>query len=305
MNVRRTLKTFGATLYKNRARIATVTGMVCVAGGTALVISKAKKATEVANEVEIQVKEIRKKDAEDSWVDKKERSDARLQMVKTAVKGYTKTYWLGILIELVGLGLITWSDVQQCKDISAMSALASGYAATIAAIKERVIEDQGEAKWEEYLLGPQVTKVEVLEDGTVVQSTKPIENPNRHCNLPPHCYLFDEFNPNWEPDARCNMDFLETKLIFLNRLLKKDGFLFENDIRKAIGAPIVKSGYTSGILAEYIDPETGDKIENRLTFGLEAKTERAQAFRDGVEPSIILMFNLEDNIIDKLNLSLS
>lgn len=302
MNVKGSLRTLGAIAYKNRAWIATGVGMVCVVGGTVSIISKAREAVEVSEDLEIQNTIIRRKDAKDEWESKQERSAARKVMVKTAVKGYTRAYWLGILLQLIGLGLITWSDIEQCKDLSAMSALASGYAATLATIKERVIADQGEEKWQEYLLGPQCTTVDVLSDGSVVQTTEPVDNPNRQANLPPHCYIFDEANPNWEKDPLMNRDFLEDHERWLDQKLDAVEFLFTNDILRDLNMPIVKSGWTSGIMKWRIDPETGDRVRNHVKLGLDAKNPRAQAFRDGVEPSIVLQLNVEDNILDKLKL---
>ena len=298
MNIKASLKALGATIYKNRAKIETVAGMSLVVIGTGVVISKAKKATEVAYDLEDMNDRIHQKDADDEWESKKERSKEVRSMVKYAAVEYTKTYGIGLTCVAGGLVLIGISDVTMSKELTAAWGLVSSYAATLANVKDRVTSDQGEEKWQEYLLGPEMTEVEVLPDGTVVQKTVPLDNPNRSAGLPPHCILFDDAsgNPNYEPDAHANRDFLENHLRWLNERLWAEGFLVENDIRKDIGAELVKCGYTSGILA--VDEE-GNR--NYLSFGLDAKNPAAQRFRDGVEPSFLIQLNVEDNILDKLN----
>lgn len=301
MKIKATLKTLGALAYKNRAVIETIAGMSLVVIGTGVVVSKAKQAADISYEIEAKCDDIRKKDAVNDWVDKKERSKERKDVLKYATVNYTKTYWLGFTFIAGGLTLIGLSDVTMSKELSAAWGLASTYAATLTSVKDRVIADQGEEKWQEYLLGPQFTTVDVMPDGTIIQTTEPIDNPNRSCNLPPHCFFFDEANcPNtWEKDPLMNRDFLENHQRWLNERLWAEGFLFENDIRRDLGAPIVKSGWTSGIFAE-------DKDGNRnwLTLGLEAKNPAAQRFRDGVEPSVLIQMNVEDNILEQLRINL-
>lgn len=299
MNVKRVFKSLWASAYANRATIETVGGLVAIAVGTGIIISKAKEAADVSYELESMFDDIHKKDATNGWADKKERSKAVRGALIYGAKGYSKAYWLGITFELVGGTLIGISDITQAKELSATSTLLAATSATLSAVKERVIADQGEEKWQEYLLGPQFTTVDVMPDGTVIQTTNPLDNPNEEVGLPPHCFFFDEANINWEKDPRANRDFLEAHLRWLNDKLWAEGFLFENDIRRDLGAPIVKSGWTSGIFAE--DAE-GNR--NYISFGLDAKNPRAQAFRDGIEPTILIQLNVEDNIIEQLKLPL-
>lgn len=299
MNIKGALKAFGAKAYQNRGWIMTIAGMSAVVGGTAVIISKAKDAVQVTEQLEIKNNYIHEMDEKYGWSSKKERSHEVRSMLKYGVSGYTKTYWLGIGLECFGLALITISDIEMSKEYAAVSALAASYAATLSNVKERVIADQGEEKWQEYLLGPQFTTVDVMPDGTVIQTTEPIEDHNGEIGLPPHCFFFDEANYNWEKDPIANKDFLEDHLRWLNQRLQAEGFLFENDIRRDLGIPLVKCGWTSGIFAEDKDGNI-----NYLKFGLDAKNPAAQRFRDGIEPSILIQLNVEDNIIDQIKMPL-
>ena len=301
MNLKATLKNFGAVCYKNRAKIETIAGMTLIAVGTGVIISKAKQAADVSYEIESMYDDIHKRDAVNDWESKKERSKEVRGVLKYATVNYTKTYWLGITLEVGGLVLIAISDITQAKELSATSALLATTSAAFSNYRQRVIADQGEEKDQEYLLGPQFTTVDVMPDGTIIQTTNPLENPNAEAGLPPHCFFFDEYNclDTWEKDPQLNRKFLEDHQRWLNQRLWTEGFLFENDIRRDLGAPIVKSGWTSGIFAE-------DKDGNRnyITLGLDAKNPAAQRFRDGIEPSILIQMNVEDNILDQLKIQL-
>jgi len=287
MKLKATLKTIGAVLYKNRSNIEFVAGMVCEAAGTAWIISKAKRATEISQECECMFE-----DAAAGEISK-------VVAVKYAVVEYGKCYGPGIALELLGMGLGTVSHLTDRSEVASAVALATSTASAFNAYRQRVIEDQGEEKDQEYLFGPQVISVTVDNDGNVIQKTEVVEDSNKKVNLPPHCVMFDEANPNWEKDPVANRDFLENHQRWLNQRLQAEGFLWENDIRRDLGAELVKAGWTSGIFSE-----TPDGSTNYISLGLEAKNPAAQRFRDGVEPSIILQLNVEDNITDKIDMKL-
>ena len=286
-------------LYHNRATLETVVGGSLVVLGTIKIMSKAREACEIADEIEYKQMQIRRKDANEDWTCKKDRSREQKGVLKYAAVSYTKCYGFGVGMVLGGLALEGLGFCTEANELKIMTATAASYAATLGTVKERVIADQGEAKWQEYLLGPQCETVEVKEDGTIVQKIEPVDNPNRNVNLPPHCYFFDEACPAWEKDPKMNRDFLEDHQRWLSERLWAEGFLWTNDILRDLKLPLVKSGWTSGIMA--VD-EHGNR--NYVDLGLGAMNPSAQAFRDGIEPSIILQLNVEDNITDKVSLKL-
>ena len=297
MSFKAALKRLGAVIYKNRSNIEFVGGLLLEAGGTALIISKAKKAAEIHDTCSWRLEEFRVQDAADNWESPEERKTEKRDILKYAAVEYTKCYALGVGMMATGMALTVVSKLTDNNTISEAYALAASTAAAFSQYRARVVEDQGEEKDQLYLFGPQTTTVEVKEDGTVVQKTEPVKDQWGNINLPPHCFFFDACNcpGTWEKDPALNRDFLENHLRWLNQRLQAEGFLFENDIRRDLGAPIVKCGWTSGIFAEDEEGNT-----NYLKLGLDAKNPAAQNFRDGIEPCIIIQMNVEDNILDKL-----
>ena len=301
MKVKATLKRFGAVCYKNRSNIEFAVGMIMEIAGVAVIISKASKAAEVTEEVSRRLEDVRLGDEENAWESEEERKTEKRDIFKYAVKGYTKSYALGVGLVISGMALNTVAKITDNNTISEAYALAASTAAIFSQYRERVIADLGEEKDQEYLLGPQITTVDVMPDGTIIQTTEPVPDKWGNAGLPPHCIMFDESNDNWNKDPLLNKDFLTDHEAWLNRRLQYEGFLFENDIRRDIGAELVKTGWTSGIFAEKIDPKTKEKVYNKLSFGLGAMNPAAQRFRDGVEPSVILQLNVEDNILEQMD----
>ena len=282
MKLKAKMKRIGAIIYKNRSNIEFAAAILLEIGGTAVIMSKADRAAEISDQIQYMLDCINTNDKNNNWDSPAERRSEVANVAKFAVTEYTKCYGVGVGMLIAGIIFNCLSKATDRNEIANLSMAFAGLSATFAQYRQRVIEDQGEEKDQEYLLGPQLTTVDVLSDGTVVQTTEPVKDEWGRINLPPHCIMFDETNPNNEKDAIINRDFLENHLRWLDERLEAEEFLWENDI----------------------DPETGDKVRNHLSFGLEAKNPAAQRFRDGIEPNIILQLNMEDNIMNNLSIEI-
>ncbi len=127
MGVKAFLKTAVALGYKHRATIETAVGIGLIAFGTGKIISKAREACELADELSVMNNKIHVKDENNDWVDKKERNSAVMHMVGHAVKGYGKTYGLAIGAQVAGTGLVILSDVTQANQIATVSTLLTAH----------------------------------------------------------------------------------------------------------------------------------------------------------------------------------
>lgn len=304
MSLKGKLKVLKGVLYKNRSNIEFVGGLLLEIGGVVFIVSKAKRAAEISMKISWMIKEIEINDKEENGWQPGERNKYIRDLIAYCLREYTKCYGIGFAMEIAGWILSGISHATDRNDLANMSMAMASLSATFAQYRERVVADQGAEKDQEYLFGPQTVSVVVDKDGNVIQKTEVVEDTNKAVGLPPHCIIFDEANPNYEKDPVVNRDFLENHQRWLDQRLVAEEFLWENDIRRDIGAELVKTGWTSGIFAWKIDPETGEKVRNYLDLGLEAQNPATQRFRDGIEPSVILQLNVEDNITDKINMKL-
>lgn len=283
------LKKIGTTIYNNRSNIEFVTGNIMVAVGTGMVISKAEDAVEVKREVERLKKEIELTDEADGW-EGGERGKACFNVAKTAVCGYTKVYGPGVAVEVGGLVLMGISHATDRAEIATKSVALASLATQFYNYRQEVIKDQGEEKDEMYLTG--ATKETIVnEDG----STEEVITPHV---VPDHAFLFDETNPNFEKEKFMNCDFLSDHERWLNEKLWNEGLLWENDIRRDVGAPIDPNASAGDWGITAVD-EDGNR--NYISFGINKNTERAKAFRDGDEKAfLVILNNMEPNISKKL-----
>ena len=295
------MKKVGASIYHHRADIEFFIGVGLTVGGAAWTIIKAPEAAEVHERARCMKDVIDENDAENSWDNEAvTRKEAVRTMAKSTIKGYTKVYAGPVAMMVAGEVLKAVSHATMHKELGNVSALLASTSLAFSQYRQRVVEDQGEEKDQEYLFGPAINTYKKNPDGTITQTLEPIQNSWEDVKLPPHCMIFDAGNRNYDESPYKNYDFLVGHLRWLNERLDAEEFLFENDIRKDLQMPLVKCGYTSGIL-KY--DENGNR--NYLSFGLDARNEATQRFRDGLEPTVIIQMNLEDDIMSKLHLALS
>lgn len=284
MNAKWLLKRVGSFIYENRSNIEFAAGTIMVIAGTAMVISKAEEATEVKDETERQIKNIELMDEYEDWDSKQQRTKACVKMAKYAAVGYFKVYGPGLAVEVGGLALMGISHATDRKEIATVSAALASTALEFANYRQRVREELGDEKDEEFLMGRPVVEEK---DGKVTITPE---------KEPDHSFWFDESNPNNEGEAALSIDFLENHERWLNIRLQKEGVLWENDIRRDIGCPVSPDADGWGITA--VDD---DGNINYISFGLNKNTERAKAFREGKTPNfLIILDNMEPKVSKKL-----
>lgn len=288
MKIKWFLKKLGTKIYDNRANIEFIAGAALVCVGTGMAISKAEKAVEVKNSMQDEKTVIELKDSANSWTSDGERTKACLSMAKNATVGYVKTYAVPIGVEAAGLVLMGISHATLNKQVQTVSAALASTTLAFSQYRERVRQDLGEEKDEEYFLAEPKTEIVTDENGNTFEVT---DLPA----APPHTFIFDESNHNYKKFPGANRDFLETRLKFLNEKLWVDGILWENDIRRDLDVPIDPEAVNFGITA--VDDEGNRQY---ISLGMEKNTERAQAFRDGTEQSFWCELNMEPDISHKL-----
>lgn len=136
--------------------------------------------------------------------------------------------------------------------------------------------------------GEEVKNVEVLRD------TEKIEDGILNTIGSIYSAWFDDTCAAWTKNPRYNKMFLEEQESFYNDLLKQRGHLFLNEVYEGLGIPKTKAGQMVGWIYNEQNP-IGD---NRVDFGL--NHERATDFNYGQTRSVLLDFNVDGIIIDKI-----
>ncbi len=281
-------------------------GIVGVIGGTILACKGTIKAIDVIDEFENTKKDIdeAKSIASDpdistskTYTEEDAKQDTVIMYANFA-KGMVKAYGpaaavIGSSIAsiLCGFGILKGRHAAL---ITAYNCLDQSYSK----YRERVKEAVGEEKENDlrYNLKDIVSEETIIDENGKKKKVKTKEkefkdDPNGYS---PYARFFDETSLEYSSDPGYNLTFLRAKQSQLNDRLHSDGYLFLNDVYKELGLQPVfplgqMVGWKMGLGDDFVD------------FGMyNGKRSKVRDFVNGLEPAILLDFNCDGVIYDKL-----
>ena len=220
--------------------------------------------------------------------------DLAIVYTQTAVK-FIKLYGPAVVLGTVSIvSILAGHNITRKRNL----ALTAAYATIDNSFKQyrnRVIERFGEELDRELKYDVKTKEVEetvINEDGTesTVKTTVNVIDPN---TISDYSRIFDECNPSWSKSPEHNLVFLKQQQNYANDLLKSRGHLFLNEVYDMLGFPRTQAGQIVGWVYDDVNP-VGD---NFVDFGIyNLDSERARAFVNGYERSILLDFNVDGNV---------
>ena len=303
INVKTAAKKAMFNVKKHSPEILIVAGIAGVVTSAVMACKATMKVNEVLAETKENINKVHDVMADQGISEKeysKEDSARDLAIIygKAGVK-LVKLY--GPAIALGGLSLtaiVCSNNILRKRNV----ALAAAYTAIDTSYKQyrsRVIEKFGENVDREMKYGIKAVQVEektVDENGKkkTVKKTVEVVNPYDYSD---YARFFDVGNPNWEKDSEYNLMFLKRQQAYANDKLKANGYLFLNEVYDMLGIPKSKAGQVVGWI---YDPENGTG-DNYVDFGIyNVNREAARDFVNGYERTILLDFNVDGNIWEKM-----
>lgn len=200
-----------------------------------------------------------------------------------------RLYVPSILLGAASIGCLTKShNILQERNM----ALTAAYTAVDEAFKSyraRVIDKYGENVDRELRYDSE--DVEVLDDKGKTQVVKRASQDNEHSM---YARFFDEYSPSWSKEPEYNYVFLRCQQNWANDLLRARGHLFLNEVYDMLGIGRSRAGSVVGWLI-------GDEGDCQVDFGIfDPDNESARDFVNGREGSILLDFNVDGVIYDKI-----
>lgn len=178
-------------------------------------------------------------------------------------------------------------------------ALAAAYATVDKSFKEyrgRVIERFGKELDKELKYNIKKEEIEetiVNEDGSESKIKKTVDVFDELAGYSMYCKYFDQSCKGWEKNAELNMTFLRQVQSWANDKLRRQGYLFLNDVYEALGIDKTQAGCVVG----WIYDEKVPNGDNFIDFGIYNGHRSAnRAFVNGHEPVILLDFNVDGRI---------
>ena len=303
INVKTAAKKAMFNVKKHSPEILIVAGIAGVVTSAVMACKATMKVNEVLAETKENINKVHDVMADQGISEKeysKEDSARDLAIIygKAGVK-LAKLY--GPAVALGGLSLtaiVCSNNILRKRNV----ALAAAYTAIDTSYKQyrsRVIEKFGENVDREMKYGIKAVQIEektVDENGKkkTVKKTVEVVNPYDYSD---YARFFDVGNPNWEKDSEYNLMFLKRQQAYANDKLKANGYLLLNEVYDMLGIPKSKAGQVVGWI---YDPENGTG-DNYVDFGIyNVNREAARDFVNGYERTILLDFNVDGNIWEKM-----
>lgn len=173
-------------------------------------------------------------------------------------------------------------------------ALTAAYAALDRGFREyraRVVDKFGADQDRDFRYGTE--KVEIVNPETNRKKTVTRVGPGE-----PSIYakFFDASSKSWNKEPEYNYMFLRSQQNSFNDQLKARGHVFLNEVYRELGLPHTKPGSVVGWIYDPSDPMK----DNFIDFGLWDERQEVRDFVNGYEGSILLDFNVDGVIYDKL-----
>ena len=287
----------GLLLKKRSPEILMIVGITGVVTSTVLACTATLKAGDVLDTAKEKMDTIKLAHAtsdKEIYSETDYQKDLAITYVQTGVD-FVKLYGPSVTLGMVSIGcLLGAHGIMKKRNIALMAA----YKAVETSFKDyrnRVIEEFGEEKDYLYKNGIRQEVVTVIgtdEDGKKIKTKEIVEtiDPNQHS---PYAVFFDESSPNWSKTSEYNKMFLQGHQNYANDLLKARGHVFLNEVYDMIGVPRTSTGAVVGWVKG-----AGDDFIDFGIFKLDSP--KARDFVNGYERSILLDFNVDGVIYDKI-----
>lgn len=209
--------------------------------------------------------------------------------------GMVKTYALPIGLGILSITCILAGHHILKKRNVALAAAYSALSTDFMNYRKRVVDKYG--KDVDFMLKngleKQIVANQVVDPETgEVKETKEEVLTYDGDKLSQYARIFDEVgSTQWTPSADHNRAFLLMEQNYFNERIKTRGYIFLNEVYERLGFRPTKAGSVVGWVYQNADYEGID-------FGIiTAHTQKAAEFLEGTEPSIILDFNVQGDIL--------
>lgn len=285
----------GLGLKKASPEIMLVGGVVGVVAATVLACHATLKAKDVVEETHEELDEV-EIDALERGLPEKYRKRAVFKVYVHQTAKFAKIYAIPVALGTLSLGLIIGSHCVLNRRYIGTAAAYKAVDEAFKAYRKRISEMIGEEDEKNIYLGKTGKKISMKEEdgedetNAIITPDGVIINPKY--NHSPWARFFDEHSTEWKKNAEYNKMFLAAQQTYATNLLRRNGHLFLNEVYDMLGLPRSRAGAVVGWLLG----EGDDYVD----FSLYDDNESARDFINGYDRSILLDFNVDGVIYDKI-----
>lgn len=270
-------------------------GVVGVVATVVLASRATLKMEEVLSEAEEKKGQIEDASMVKGYTEEDAKKDGILVKSQTALK-IVKLYAPAAAVGIVSIGAFTGSHVILNRRNAAVTAAYAALDKGFRQYRERVVAEYGLEKDQEFRFEIVEREMAVDTDEGTAAKTVRVVSPNNRGSI--YSRFFDEISSNWSPVRHQNQFFVQAQQNYANDLLNARGHVFLNEVYDMLGLERSKEGSVVGWLKGNPD---GDGY---IDFGVFRKNTagvfEAQRFVNGEEKSVLLDFNVDGTIWDKI-----
>ena len=282
------VRTVGITIQRHGPTIMTVAGVVGVVGGTVLACKATLKAETIVENMKADSEAIETS----IYRDEQEKGQALTKMYISYGRQLAKAYGPSVLIIGMSVSSILYGHKIMCVRNFVLAGAYKTLTMDFDAYRERVQEKIGYD--EEVNIRHNVQRRDLPNDpetGEEQYVEYILSNDPAAWNS--RSKFFCESSIYWTKDPEKNLEFLLEVQKDMQKLFDKKGYLFLNSVYKALDIPETYAGSVCGWVKGYGD--------DTIDFGLyNTDHERIRRFVNGLEPVVLLDFNDDGYIIDKI-----
>lgn len=266
-------------------------GIVGMVGTTILACRATLKMEEVLDEAKEKLDMARTLEHIE-YSEKDRKRDVSLIYFQSGVK-IAKLYSPAIIVGVCSIAALTKSHqiltTRNTAIMAAYTALDRGFTE----YRARVVDKYGSDQDRDFRYGTE--QVEIVDPKTekkkIVKRVDTSQEPSIYAKF------FDRFSANWSKEPEYNLLFLKAQQNYANDILHARGHVLLNDVYDMLGIPRTQAGAIVGWVLSR-DGTTDDFV----SFGVfEGKTDKVRDFVNGREGEILLDFNVDGVIWDKID----
>lgn len=288
----------GLKVSKFSPEILIVTGVLGIVGSTVLACKATLKVEDI---IDVAKEKVDKVNYANENVSKNEYSalDYRKDLAITYLQtggSLVKIYAPSIVVGVISITAILGSyRIMKTRNIALMAAY-KGIEEAFTSYRKRVVTELGSDKDKEFRYGVHTEKISTTEigaDGKEVVTEKEVKVLNADGSAASlYAKFFDEYSINWSKTPEYNLVFLKCQQQMANDLLNARGHLFLNEVYDMLGIPRTQAGVIVGWVKG-----NGDSY---VDFGIYDPSISNREFVNGYERSILLDFNVDGVVYDKI-----
>lgn len=291
-------------LKKHSPEILVISGVVGTVAAGVMACKATTKASDILEEMHESMDQIHKvnemaKENENISYDENDlKKDTTMVYVQTGVK-FAKLYGPSLAVGILSItSILVGHNILRKRNL-ALAAAYTTVSNSFKAYRDRVADrfgDDVEYQLRHGIKAEEVEETVVDDDGNekTVKKTIDVMDPNKVSDF---ARIFDDGNIGWEKDSEHNLAFLKMQQNYANDILKTRGYLFLNEVYEMLGFNKTKAGQVVGWIFDESDP----KCDNFVDFGIyRGESPAVRAFVNGDERSILLDFNVDGDILDRV-----